>query len=264
MRRRISRGIFWLLSAAMMLAGMILSVMSLCLNKQLLLQSLFVLAAGILLNPIILDKLVKRIGVKTMDYSQSLEFSIIFLGALLAFGITAIIYLITSSQTADETVSVQNFESILKITVYITYIAVLFINQNADKKVKYIIFGIVYLVCVLLSFASQSINCIIVKFLNLFSDSDLDLEALELFVNNVLFPIREAILTYIIFDTIIGSKGKKKDNLRNIDIENDENMNYDEKQYGKILNEKTFEIELTDNSSTKNVNYIIHIERQHK
>lgn len=196
MRKRISRGIFWLLSVAMMLAGIILSVMSLCLNKQLLLQSLFVLATGILLNPIILDKLVKSIGVKTMDYSQSLEFSIIFLGALLAFGITAIIYLITSSQTADETASVQNFESILKITVYITYIAVLFINQNADKKVKYIIFGIVYLFCVLLSFASQSINCIIVKFLNLFSDSDLDLEALELFVNNVLFPIREAILTY--------------------------------------------------------------------
>mgnify|MGYP001050604602 CR=1 FL=1 len=263
MRKRISRGIFWLLSVAMMLAGIILSVMSLCLNKQLLLQSLFVLATGILLNPIILDKLVKSIGVKTMDYSQSLEFSIIFLGALLAFGITAIIYLITSSQTADETASVQNFESILKITVYITYIAVLFINQNADKKVKYIIFGIVYLFCVLLSFASQSINCIIVKFLNLFSDSDLDLEALELFVNNVLFPIREAILTYIIFDTIIGRKGKEKDNMRNIDNDNDENMNCDGKQYGNIPNEKTFEIELTDNGSAKNVNYTIRIERQH-
>ncbi len=263
MRKRISRGIFWLLSVAMMLAGIILSVMSLCLNKQLLLQSLFVLATGILLNPIILDKLVKSIGVKTMDYSQSLEFSIIFLGALLAFGITAIIYLITSSQTADETASVQNFESILKITVYITYIAVLFINQNADKKVKYIIFGIVYLFCVLLSFASQSINCIIVKFLNLFSDSDLDLEVLELFVNNVLFPIREAILTYIIFDTIIGRKGKEKDNMRNIGIDNDENMNCDGKQYGNIPNEKTFEIELTDNGSAKNVNYTIRIERQH-
>ena len=161
------------------------------------------------------------------------------------------------------TASVQNFESILKITVYITYIAVLFINQNADKKVKYIIFGIVYLFCVLLSFASQSINCIIVKFLNLFSDSDLDLEALELFVNNVLFPIREAILTYIIFDTIIGRKGKEKDNMRNIDIDNDENMNCDGKQYGNIPNEKTFEIELTDNGSAKNVNYTIRIERQH-
>ena len=72
-----------------------------------------------------------------------------------------------------------------------------------------------------------------------------------------------AILTYIIFDTIIGRKGKEKDNMRNIDNDNDENMNCDGKQYGNIPNEKTFEIELTDNGSAKNVNYTIRIERQH-
>ena len=63
--------------------------------------------------------------------------------------------------------------------------------------------------------------------------------------------------------TIIGRKGKEKDNMRNIDIDNDENMNCDGKQYGNIPNEKTFEIELTDNGSAKNVNYTIRIERQH-
>lgn len=79
----------------------------------------------------------------------------------------------------------------------------------------------IYLICVLLSFSSQSINYVIMNFLNAITSSNLDLEAFELFVNDILIPIREAILTYIIFDTIMGNENRKQDKIEDMNVKKD-------------------------------------------
>lgn len=259
MGQRIARGIFWLISVLMVLLGIILSCLFFWRNRQMLLQTLLIILFGVILNPIILDKLGKRIKI---DYFKILAFASIFLGATLALVIAYIIFLATNNPRIDENQALQNFESILKIVVYFTYLGVLFANKNANKNTKYVMFGIIYLICVLLSFASQSINHTIMNFLNIIS-GDLDVESYEMIINDILIPIREAILTYIIFDTIIGNENKKKEINQlqsNENIKNNSNTKKTEKD-NNTVNYKIFDIKVFDKSSLENFNYKIHIHK---
>lgn len=257
MGQRIARGIFWFISVVIILLGIILSCLFFWVNRQMLLQTLLIILFGVVLNPIILDELGKRISVE-IEYFKILAFVSIFLGATLALVIAYIIFSTTNNPGIDENQALQNFESILKIVVFLTYLGVLFVNKNANKNTKYVIFGIIYLICVLLSFASQSINYAIMNFLNIIS-GDLDVESYGMIINGILIPVREAILTYIIFDTIIGNEDKKKKinqlNSQGIIEYNSNTENVEE-------NGKTFNVKVSDESSLEDFNYKIYINKR--
>ena len=96
---------------------------------------------------------------------------------------------------------------ILEITIYVMYLVILFYCSNINKKKRYILFGILYFVCTILSFVPEDYNYIIVDILNKFSIHKYisSLEYSVLF-KEILIPIKEAVLTYIIFDTIFEKK----------------------------------------------------------
>ena len=52
--------------------------------------------------------------------------------------------------------------------------------------------------------------------LNIVSINELDIVSYEMLINDILIPIKEAILTYIIFDTIMGNENRKKDKFDNL------------------------------------------------
>ena len=89
------------------------------------------------------------------------------------------------------------------------FIVVLFFYRKNDKSKKYIVFGVFYILCVALNFCSESMVNMIVFFLNRVSTQNICLESYEMLYFNVLTPIKEAILTYIIFDVVFEKKEKK-------------------------------------------------------
>ena len=100
----------------------------------------------------------------------------------------------------------ENYKSILKIVMFIIYLAVLFLNREVKRFHKYIIFGMFYLLCVNLTFFSDSINLMIVRSMNKLLFDGLGIKEFEFIIDGFLVPIKEAILTYIIFDTVLEKK----------------------------------------------------------
>lgn len=206
MEEKISKGIFWIISV-----GCFLAFLDQVINKPISVNILLPLALGIVTNPFILDSFYDKNGVETIDYSYVVAVKMLFAigGVLIAFILAFLIFKHCNSES-DINIAMQNFEAILKITVFIIYLIVLFMYKSANRFLKYIIFAIFYGICIILSFSSQSINEYIIYILNLLNDGGLDLESYKLLINDFMIPIKEAILTYIIFDTVIEYKKKSK------------------------------------------------------
>ncbi|HAC02546.1 MAG TPA: hypothetical protein DCE63_01165, partial [Eubacterium sp.] len=84
------------------------------------------------------------------------------------------------------------------------------------------------------------------------NDEKLTMESYNLLIEAIIEPIKEAILTYIIFDTVRKSKDDKKDNK----IENNRekiNMQFDE-------NIK-FKVDVKDNKTGYKYNYSISVKQ---
>lgn len=215
MKEKISKGIFWLISV-----GFFLAFFNQVVNKQISVNNLLIFVLGIFTNPFILDSFSKKIGVETTDYSYAVRMLLTIGGILIAFIFATVIFELGNKEI-NEDIAMQNFEAILKIMVFIIYLIVLFMYKSENKFFKYIIFGLFYSISIILSFSSQSINVYIISILNKLTDGNLDLQSYGLLINDFLIPIKEAILTYIIFDTIIENKKNnkidKKQNVENSD-----------------------------------------------
>lgn len=221
MKEKISRAIFWILSIAVILWGLILSALIFFINPSMILQFLVIPIFGIVINPIILNKIVKKVFKTEIKYFSVIEFSLKFFGASLAIIIAYAIFNFTYNANIDDNVAWQNFDSILKIVVFVLYLGILFVSKNANKVAKYITFGVIYFICVIFDFASMQVHYGIMYLLNIISSSDLDFVAYEMLMNDVLIPIKEAILTYIIFDTIMGNENRKQDKIADMNIKDD-------------------------------------------
>lgn len=183
---------------------------------------------------------------------------LIFGGILIAFIISSIIFLCTNNEI-DEGIAIQNFEAIFKITIYVIYLMTLFLCKSADKVFKYIVFGIIYFICILLSFASQSINENIIVFLNYLPDSNLDLNSFEMLINDFLIPVKEAILTYIIFDTIIENQNNKAKTI----AQSEDNKDKKEAKESTCYNDAHYyEVNVFDRNANKSKNYKMNIHKK--
>lgn len=114
--------------------------------------------------------------------------------------------------------------------MYIIYLFFLFMTKDWNKVKKYKIFGFIYVLSIILGYMSENMTNDIIDFLNFIhiTESPIDINVWELLVNGVLNPVKEAILTYIIFDTILkneetdkGERAMTKDSKKeNKDVEN--------------------------------------------
>ena len=196
MLEKISRIIFWGLSIILVVFGISE------ITKKLMIEGILIIAYGIIINPYVLGRIVRKIGGKEMDFSYLLRLLLLGTGFFVAYSIANVIFL----QLSTEDITVENYEAIFKILVYMIYLIVLFMFQNHDKTQKYIIFGIFYSGCVVLSFSSEMINSMIIDMLNLVPQGNIDTESFKILVNDFFVPVKESILTYIIFDVIIEEK----------------------------------------------------------
>lgn len=193
MVEKVSRIIFWGLSIVLMIFG--ISEIS----KKLMIEGILIIAYGIMINPYVLGRIVRKLGGQVMDFSYFLRLLLLGTGFFVAYSIANVIFL----QLRTEDITLENYEAIFKILVYIIYLIVLFMFQNHNKTQKYVIFGVFYSGCVLLSFSSETINSMIINMLNLVPQGNIDTESFKILVNDFFVPVKESILTYIIFDVII-------------------------------------------------------------
>lgn len=224
-------------------------------------NTFFLLILAIIMNPFFLDKICARIGAKPIDYGYALKVLFTSGVVLISFLATMIIFRVAYEKEMDINVAMQDFESIFKIVTYAICLFVLFINKREGKFLKYIVFGTIYAVGVVVSFSSESLKQNILNILNYFSHYKLDMASYELLINDFLSPIKEAILTYIIFDTIISKQSKTEINSEQFNEELSTNNKTEIVQkLDDFTTEKAFEIKVID----KENNVISYDIRVHK
>ena len=101
---------------------------------------------------------------------------------------------------------------VLKIFVYFIYFFIIAFVSTENKRKEYFIFGILYAICVLFSFIPSKFDENIARALNtVVVYQQMDKITYEYIIEAILTPIKEAVLTYIIFDTVFDSNaGSKK------------------------------------------------------
>lgn len=115
----------------------------------------------------------------------------------------------------------------------------LWVFKRKDKRNRYIIFGLFYCICVLLSYVSKNFSEMVIYSLNsIFGDGALDEISYQLLIECIVDPIKEAILTFIILDTTIPNIARKNDSnckIYNICVQNNDNR--DKKDYSVMIKE---------------------------
>lgn len=156
------------------------------------------IALGCITNPFFLNKLSLKMGNNKPDYWYGTRTFFTWFGIFLAYVVAVCVF-----YSVKTSLTFQDVEAILKMAVFIIYFLVLFMYNDTDKFIKYLFFGVIYIISVLLSFSSISINNFIAQILKT------DIQVYGMLVNDFVMPIKEAILTYIIFDTVFSEKIKK-------------------------------------------------------
>lgn len=247
MKEVISKCVFWAISIGAIFLGVYVILV-----EYKIAIGVFVL--GVITNPLFEDCIQKKWGKETSDYFYGMRLLLTWCGIFVAFIIAMFAFVFIYKGVTNKEIALQNFEAILKIMVYIIYIIVLFMYKSENKFFRYIIFGVFYFVCVILSFSSQDISENIIKLLNHIPGSSLEKESYGLLINDFIMPIKEAILTYIIFDTVIMDYNKKT-----ADKDNKINKRTDAED---VCPKGIFAVKVFDKDNRKNTNYNIHVKKR--
>ena len=156
------------------------------------------------MNPLLLNRIQRKIDGNKFDFWYLLKLILPFFTIMFVLYICAVFSLKNNAILRG----MEDIKAFMSITMYLLFIVVLFYRKN-DKSKKYIVFGVFYILCVALNFCSESMVNMIVFFLNRVSTQNICLESYEMLYFNVLTPIKEAILTYIIFDVVFEKKRRK-------------------------------------------------------
>lgn len=202
MQKQWGKGLFWSISVLLF----ILMIHAIHLGHT---QSdiAVILVLGCITNPRILDMLVKKMGGENdINYNYGAKILLVTCGILFAFIIAWSIYYWKTCR--GEVIDENDFAGLIKLIVYITYLLILYTLRDNDKYLTYIVFGLIYVISIVTSYSPDFLTQWIINSLNKvpggggaitpYSYSIL----LECFLN----PVKEAILTYIILDTVLGNK----------------------------------------------------------
>lgn len=246
MPKKIARVILYIISVTMIFLSII------ALKDRKYEDSLLIFVFSIMSNPFILDK----IQGKEDDYSYAATIVLFVGGFIFAYIIAIVIF--NKLCSGEQSYTIANFDAILKICVYIYYLAALFLCMSADKKSKYILFGCFYGICIILSFFSDWIDNMIIEMMNMIPDGNMSIETYNTLEYACLNPIKEAILTYIIFDTVID----KNDNNQYIDTDEENKDIKENKIDNKVLSScNAYNVDVLDKENGKNKNFLITVRK---
>jgi len=198
---RILHGIF---SISMMLCGIHLLYTS----KNLV--SVIVIVGAYILFPPILEGIF-HVEKNNLLYYDSIRLMFIFAGAISMMIMALFVYgALGFDLNATDTKSHENYIAISQVLVYVFYLLLLYELRNVPKKIKYVSFGILYIFCTLLAYLSVgSLNAYVIEFLNKLMGTEWNEYSFYMLREACIEPIKEAVLTYIIFDTYDWASEKK-------------------------------------------------------
>ena len=202
----------------------------------------FIIAA--VCSPLVQDKIFKvREG-----YFREMKMILTFLGVIFCLMVMQIYVKQMSAQGIGEADIFDKMKGYLKILVYLLYLCVIFMYKDESQLRNYIIFGIIYMVCVIFSYIPSCDKSIIVSILNKLAGSqDLNEVSYNVLINDILMPIKESFLTYIIFDTVMHKDNKEIANkeceiedksLLENEMNNYENKNQKESKFAALVMDK--------------------------
>ena len=163
--------------------------------------------------PPILDKITKKLGFK-IDYFYIFRIMLTVLAVFwVLFTLPIPIYIMINHGVSNKVI-LSRMIAICKSLVYVIYLAIIFLYNDTNKKRKYFIFGITYILCTLISYVPDTDYKVVINILNCIPNTQkLDEESYVLIIDGILMPIKEAFLTFIIFDTVISEKYVKREKV---------------------------------------------------
>lgn len=184
-----------------------------CFLKGKWINGVICLILAFIYSPSILDKIAKKLELK-IDYFYIFRFILSILAVfLILFTLLILEYIMTNHGMSNQVI-LSRMIAICKCLVYVIYLAIIFLYNDTNKKRKYFIFGITYILCTLISYVPGTDYKVVINILNCIPNTQkLDEESYVLIIDGILMPIKEAFLTYIIFDTVISEKYVKRENV---------------------------------------------------
>lgn len=206
-KEKIAKNIMWIFIVSIVLIGIYLF------SKGQWINGIICSILAFCYSPFFLDKIAKKIGFIN-DYCYIVRFIVTILFVfLILFILIVFINIMTNYGVSGEVIS-SRIMAICKCLAYLGYLAIIFSYKDTNKTRKYFVFGITYILCILISYIPNTDYNFIIKILNyLPSVKKLDQESYLLIIDGILMPIKEAFLTYIIFDTVISEKDAKRENV---------------------------------------------------
>ena len=205
-KEKIAKNIMWIFIVSIVLIGIYLF------SKGQWINGIICSILAFCYSPFFLDKIAEKIGFVN-DYCYIVRFIVTILFVfLILFILIVFINIMTNYGVSGEVISSRSM-AICKCLAYLGYFAIIFLYKDTNKTRKYFVFGITYILCTLISYIPNTDYNFIIKILNyLPSVKKLDQESYLLIIDGILMPIKEAFLTYIIFDTVISEKDAKREN----------------------------------------------------
>lgn len=184
-----------------------------CFLKGKWINGVICLILAFIYSPLILDKIAKKLELK-IDYFYIFRFILSILAVfLILFTLLILEYIMTNHGVSNQVI-LSRMIAICKSLVYVIYLAIIFLYNDTNKKRKYFIFGITYILCTLISYVPDTDYKVVINILNCIPNTQkLDEESYVLIIDGILMPIKEAFLTFIIFDTVISEKYVKREKV---------------------------------------------------
>ena len=204
MKRIIAEIIFWIVN-------IVLIIMSFMTDRPLA-SFVTTIICSTPMNPLLLNRIQRKIDGNKFDFWYLLKLILPFFTIMFVLYICAVFSLKNNAILRG----MEDIKAFMSITMYLLFIVVLFFYRKNDKSkkyenakennindeereelisqigIKYIVFGVFYILCVALNFCSESMVNMIVSFLNRVSTQNICLESYEMLYFNVLTPIKEA------------------------------------------------------------------------
>ena len=184
-----------------------------CFLKGKWINGVICLILAFIYSPSILDKIAKKLELK-IDYFYIFRFILSILAVfLILFTLLILEYIMTNHGVSNQVI-LSRMIAICKSLVYVIYLAIIFLYNDTNKKRKYFIFGITYILCTLISYVPDTDYKVVINILNCIPNTQkLDEESYVLIIDGNLMPIKEAFLTFFIFDTVISEKYVKREKV---------------------------------------------------
>lgn len=203
-REGIAKIIFWLLSITLGIMAIYIIAKT---NEYL----VFILTSlsAILVNPKFSEVICKKSGIKQTSYLSASLPALIMLSLPLS--------LIIAVLSIKVVTTTNEFAGVFKLSLYTFSLLVIIFAYNLNRKKMFIVFTIVYVVFTTITISNGVLNNLIATISSMFPDINCTSDDITFLCDNFISPIKEAMLTYIIFQVIKQESEKEKNNLSNID-----------------------------------------------